>query len=325
MTAALSPSEPAGQPERKRKFRLPRWIDKVFLAIGLGLVVYVVSRYPMAELGDAIGQLGAGVLLSPLAAMGWMVANTFALHRLLDRRIGWWQLLEIRLVGDGYNALLPLAGMGGEPYRMKHISAHVPADHALTAMIRDRMIENAVGLLFTAAGVAIGLGRYAIDTGVQASMVVYIAIGIGGGIASVLLMVTSLPGRAAAWLAKRFGVASQGAVRLPPARFAGAVFWYLCARVAGVCEVAALMWLLGFGVHPIDDVFMYSMLQAAGFIGFAVPAGVGVFEGATAYLFDVLALPGPSGVAFALARRGRMLAIGLLGVGLHLASLRRRQ
>ena len=310
--------------EAKRKFSVPRWVDKVFLVIGFLLLAYVVSRYPIDDLGEAVGKLGIGVVLSPCAAMLWITCNTCAIHQLLDKRVPWPRLLQIKMTSDGYNALLPLAGMGGEPYRLKHISTFVPFDETLTMIIRDRVTENAMGLAFTATGIAVGLGRYAIDdASIRASMVIYIAVGLTISLAAVLLMVTSLPGRASAWLAKRFGTSSQGAVRLPPGRFVHVLFWYLCARLAGVLEVAILMWLLGFGIDPPRDMFIYSVLQAAGFIAFPVPAGVGVFESAAAWVFDVLALPGPSGIAFALARRGRMLAIGLLGVGLHVVSMRR--
>src|SRR5262249_2197835 len=138
-----------------------------------------------------------------------------------------------------------------------------------------------------------------------------------------LLMVTSLPSRAGGVMARWFGAATKGATPLSAARFARVLVWYVCARVAGCCEIAVLLHLLGLGTHLATIVLCYSLLQAAGFIGFAIPAGIGVFEGTTVYLFSVLGFPGPLGVAFALARRGRMLTVGLLGVLLHVLSLRR--
>jgi hypothetical protein len=320
----LSPAEPAGQlivEPAKPKWAIPRWIDKVFLLIGLALLVWVVSRYPMAELGRAIRRLGPWAAATPLIAMLWMFCNTSALHLLLDRKVPWLRLLRIRLVGDGYNALLPLAGMGGEPYRIKHISQTVPVDETLTALIRDRVIENAVGLLFTGSWLAVALGHFALQGSLRAGIFAYDAFAAAFGTISILLVATSLPGRASAWLARLFGVESQAAVRLPMSRFIPVLLWYIGARVAGVLEITLLLWLLGLGFDPITNLFCYSMLQAAGFIGFAIPAGIGVFEGTAVYLFELLHFPGPLGVAFAFARRARMLIVGLLGVGLHLANI----
>jgi hypothetical protein len=318
----LSPAAVVGQPFAKTKPRMvPRWLDKVFLLVGLALLVWVVSRYPMADLGSAFKRLGPWALATPLVAMLWMCCNTSALHLLLDRRIPWLRLLKIRLIGDGYNALLPLAGMGGEPYRIKHISEFVPVDQTLTALIRDRVIENAVGLLFTGAWIAVALGRWVFASSMRAGMMAYIAFAAVVGLVSVLLMVTSLPGRASAAIAKVVGVKSDGIVKLPASRFAVVLAWYLGARIAGCLEITLLLWLLGLGFDPVTNLFCYSLLQAAGFIGFAIPAGIGVFEGTAVYLFEVLHFPGPLGVAFAFARRGRMLIVGLFGVVLHLASL----
>src|SRR5438552_7432210 len=171
--SGLSPTPTTGQP---RNLRLPRWLDRAFLAIGLALLAYVVSRYPMVELGRAFARLGPLVATTPLIALGWIACNTSALALLLDRKIPWLRLLAIRLVGDGYNALLPLAGFAGEPYRIKHISRFVPMDHALTALIRDRVIENAVGLVFTAAGLAAGLGAFVLATPLRAALATYIVV-----------------------------------------------------------------------------------------------------------------------------------------------------
>ena len=52
-----------------------------------------------------------------------------------------------------------------------------------------------------------------------------------------------------------------------------------------------------------------------------MPAGLGVFEGAAVYVFGALDASGPAGLTFALARRGRMLTIGLIGVVLHLGAI----
>jgi SAM-dependent methyltransferase len=58
-------------------------------------------------------------------------------------------------------------------------------------------------------------------------------------------------------------------------------------------------------------------LNAAGALSFFLPAGLGVFEGTSAYLFGVLGLGGPQGVVFGLVRRARMILISAAGVVLH--------
>lgn len=45
-----------------------------------------------------------------------------------------------------------------------------------------------------------------------------------------------------------------------------------------------------------------------------------MFEGAAVVLFGVLGFPGAAALAFAMARRGRMLVVGLAGVAVHLVA-----
>ena len=83
-----------------------------------------------------------------------------------------------------------------------------------------------------------------------------------------------------------------------------------------------LVYALTGGFDAARTVFIDCVNNAAGFIGFVIPQGLGVSEGTTVYLLGALGYAGAIAVAFALVRRGRMLAVSLLGVLLHL--LRRK-
>jgi hypothetical protein len=299
-------------------------VDRAFLLAGLALLVFVVSRYPMAAIGRACLRLGPVVALTPLIALGWFCCNTSALYLLFDRQVPWLRLLRIRLVGDGYNALLPLAGLGGEPFKVKHLAAFLPTDQVLTGLIRDHVLETAVGLLFTSVWLAIAVGHFALGGTLRLAVVAYVVCAPLVGLAVILLVLTRLPGTVGGILARWLGAASQSVMRCPPGKLLKVLGCYLAARTLGTLETALLFWLLGLGVDPITILFCHSVHQMAGNIGFAVPQGLGVFEGTSVYLFSVLGFPGPYAVAFALARRGRMLLVGLLGVALHLAGLKRR-
>lgn len=305
---------------KKRRFQLalPRWADSVFLLAGLGLCAWVVSRYPLADLIGACLRLGPFVAVTPLIALGWMACNTSALYLLLDRRVPWLELLSIRLTGDGYNALLPLAGFGGEPFKIKRLTRTVPTDVVLTALIRDRVLENGVGMLFTGTWLLLALVSFSFSSAFRAGVVGYVVVAGVVGAASLVLMVTTLPSRASSALARWLGVSAQGAVILPPRQFLGVLLWYLGGRFVGLGEATVLLHLLGIDFSPLTIGFCYSLLGAAGYLSFLIPGGFGVFEGTTVYMFGILGFPGPTGVAFALARRARMILIGLLGVGLHL-------
>src|SRR5207237_326948 len=138
-------------------------VDKLLLAIGLGLVAWVVSRYPLDETVATVASMWPRVLLAPLIALSWFGTSATAMWLLLDRRVRWLRILWIRLVGDSYNALLPLAGFGGEPFKIRQLSQDVETSFVMATLIRDRVIDNAIGFLFGASELVVGLTAYAVD------------------------------------------------------------------------------------------------------------------------------------------------------------------
>jgi uncharacterized membrane protein YbhN (UPF0104 family) len=131
-----------------------------------------------------------------------------------------------------------------------------------------------------------------------------------------------LPGRFGGWLARFLGDASlDDIIPLPVARLVQALACCLVARMLGVLEKVVLLWVLGLPHDLVTAAFIDGMLNAAGYIGFFIPQGLGVFEGTSVYVFGIIGAPGPLAVAFMLAGRGRMLVVGLFGVSLHLAAI----
>jgi 2-polyprenyl-3-methyl-5-hydroxy-6-metoxy-1,4-benzoquinol methylase len=311
------PADPA--PPKRRAIRIPRWVDSLFLVLGLAILVYVISRFPLLDIQQACLRLGPWVLITPAIALGWHACNTTALYVLLGRQVPWRALLWNRLVGDGYNALLPMAGLGGEPFKIRHLGQFVATEQAIAALIRDRVLENGMGWIFTAVCIAVTMARFVLPGTFHTGLVLYVIIAPIVGLVTSALVLTRLPLRAGRVLSKLFGKLPEvDSETLAPRTIVTVAFWLLAGRVFGLLEVGSLLWLLDLGVDPGTVMFLDSALNVSGYLGFAIPMGLGVFEGASVFLFSVLGFAGPLAIAFALARRGRMLLVGLLGVALHL-------
>jgi SAM-dependent methyltransferase len=300
-----------------------RWwlchFDLVFLVIGLALLSWMLSRQPLSDIYDAVVRMGPIAFVTPLIALAWFPTHATALWVLLDARPPWSEVLYNRLVGDGYNALLPMAGLGGEPFKARHLSRFIPIDRAVTALVRDRVIDNAIGFLFSAACVAVTLPRFALPTVLRDALWAYAAIAGALGALSFWLVISRLPGRLGKLLGRCLSGSAEEPPTLPLGRALLAAAWSMASRVLGVCEIAVLLHAIDAPVDLATAVFVDSALNAAGFIGFAFPQGIGVFEGSSVYLLGCLGVSAPAALAFALVRRGRMLVVSLLGVALHLA------
>jgi glycosyltransferase 2 family protein len=293
-------------------------MDLGFLLIGLSLLVWMLSDSGCREIYDAAMRMGPIVFLTPFIALAWFPTHTCALWMVLERRVPWRVLFYVRLVGDGYNALLPMAGLGGEPFKARHLSRFVTIDRVVAALVRDRVIDNAIGFLFSAGWLAWALPRVAVPAVLRNALWGYVALAGALGLLSCWLVISRLPGRLGRVLGRWLSGSSEEPPRLPLRQAISAALWQIASRMLGMCEIAALLHAIHMPVDVSSIAFADSALNAAGFIGFAFPQGVGVFEVSTVSLLGCLGVSAPSALAFAFARRGRMLLVSLLGVVVHL-------
>jgi hypothetical protein len=302
--------------------RVPRWLDKALLAVGLALFGYVVSRFPFDEIASKVTGMWPGVALTPLIALSWFSCSTSALYLLLDRRVPWLRLLWIRLVGDSYNTLLPLAGFGGEPFKIRQLSRTVESAAVMATLIRDRIVDNAMGFVFGATELVVGLTGYRVDPRLHAALLVYIAICGLIGVAGIALVRTRLPGRVGGWLARLLGDAAPDQITpLPIGRLVQILGCCVTARMLGVLEKITLLWVLGLPHDVVTAAFVDGVLNAVGYISFFIPQGLGVYESTSVGVLGLIGASGEAAIAFSLAGRGRMLVVGLFGVSLHLAAI----
>jgi hypothetical protein len=297
---------------------LKRWAPRVLLVAGIALLVWLISRFPLADIGTACLDLGGWVFICPIIAMGWFAAASCALGELLGGSVPFRALFWNRLVGEGYNALIPAAGIGGEPFKLRMLSRYIDTHRAVVGLINDRLIDNGASLAMSAVCVGIGAWQLDMSASLRDTMIAY---AIGAGVATVaiaLVLMTNLTSRLGGRIAKWIGSATNGHERLPARVLARAFAWTMLARAVGLLEIWLLFALLGLDYTFGDILFMSGALQAAGFVGGVVPQGIGVAEAATVGIFEMMHFPGAAAVAFALARRGRQLVTSVGGVALHL-------
>ncbi len=300
------------------------WLHRALIVVGLAVMAWVISRFPLADIRDAVASLGPWVCVTPLVALGWFSASSWSLYHLLGGAAPWRALLFNRLVGEGYNALLPVGGIGGEPFKLKLLGRYVETHRAVVALINDRIVENGIAFGFSAACVGAGAAVLDMPPAVRATMIAY---AIGGGLAAIacaLLLLTSITSRIGGRISKWIGAAVGTYERMPLPVLARAFGCTLIARLLGMIETAILFHLLGLDYTVFDVVFTAGAIAAAGFVGGVIPQGIGVTEAATVGVLELLHFPGQAGIALALAKRGRQLVVSIAGVALHLAVTPRR-
>jgi uncharacterized membrane protein YbhN (UPF0104 family) len=311
---------------------------KPLLALGgLVLLGFMLSKLSRVELTAALVRVGPWALVTPLLAAGWLLTNALALQQLLPSGVSLWGLWRNRFVSEGYNNLLPLLGLGGEGFKVRHLARTIPVADAVTATLEERLIDGVLGLWQPAACVALGaallpLPRVAHDAALASALGSFAL-----GIVALAAIFTPWPYRLAARAARLFGAtaappATQDSVpattatprpKLGLRATASAVGWMLAGRVIGVSEIALIMLRLGHAPSLTEWLFVYGAFGVVGTIAWPVPGNLGVNEAAAVLLFQWLGLPAADGMALALVRRARLLAVSSFGVALFAAERRR--
>jgi choline kinase/phosphatidylglycerophosphate synthase len=300
-----------------------RWLPSLRFWLGLGgvaLLGWLILQAPLDQIGAALAGLGWGVAAAIPLGLLWVAANTTGLHVLLGRRIPWLELLHNRLVGDGYNAILPLAGLGGEPVRAAHLRRYLPLRDAISAVTSDRLINLISGLLFSAAALAAAVLLLALPGPLRGVLLVYVAAAVLLSLLLAMALQRGAPDSVVSAIARWLG-GDPGEARpsLAPSTFAAVLGCNLLGRALQLGETALFLHLLHVPVEPSAVLLISGLLSGVGTVFFIVPQTIGVAEATSVYALQLLGYAQPVGLAFGLARRGRILFFAALGVLVHQA------
>lgn len=293
------------------------WLLRAWIVVGLALFAYVLTRTPIADIEQAIATMGPLVLISPVLAALWFATRASALREVLERRVPWRQLYALRWIGDGYNGVLPLAGLGGEPMKLRILDRSVPVEDGLAALVRDRLIDNGLGFIVSGTFAALGVVTLAQAAPARGSLLLYAVLAVPVGGILLALMITRLPGRLGAFTARTFSDHDREPAPLPHAAFWRALAWFAATRVLQTCETALLLACIDVPFDLPTILLVDGTLNAAGFVGFLMPQGLGVVEGAAVLVLHGIGVPLPAATAFVLVRRGRVVVCGLVAIAVH--------
>ena len=297
---------------------LKKHLIGAWLVVGLALFAYVLTRTPLGDIAGAVGDMGPLVIVSPMIATLWFATRASALSTIIHGVAPWPTLYGLRWIGDGYNGVIPLAGLGGEPFKLRILGRYLSVEQGLTALVRDRLIDNGLGFVVSAACCALGV--VALAAPAPHAWLVYAAVALPLGGALLALMVSRVPGRLGVVVGRAFAGHDAEPAPLPVRTFARALAWFAATRVLQGCETALLLSLISAPADLATVIFVDGTLNAAGFLGFMLPQGLGVVEGTAAYVLTGLGVPLPAATAFALVRRGRVLSCGAIAVIVHAAT-----
>jgi putative membrane protein len=303
-----------------------RYLKALYLLIGVGLLAFVVTRADLDEVWSRVVLVGVWGITAIVAIyfVAFLIDSftwQMALVRLPLNATWLYRTFKVRMVGEVFNNVMPMAGMGGEPVKAELLKRHYGINYREgTASI---ILGRTINMISQGAFLAIGFVIVWLSP-LPASFKSVAGVGLVAFVAATAvffgaqrLRLTSLTGT---WLS-RWRVArrledvlhhirdlDERLVRFYTrhgGRLSGAVVLAFLNWVAGVFEVYVTMIFLGHPVTFADAWVIESVAQLVRAGAFFIPAAIGAQEGAFLVVCTVITGSPALGVAVSLVRRFR--------------------
>jgi putative membrane protein len=304
--------------------------SSIGLLIGLSLIAGLLVWSGVGQVMAILAAAGGSLLLVTLLAPPEIWAGSEAWRRLFgaQHRPTAWHAFQASWMGVSVNTLLPVATVGGEVVKARVLTlAGTSVVDAAAATIVDKTVQAIVTLLWGIVGLLV-LGSLAPDQDIVVAGMIgagLLALGIVGFILVQLSGSVTFLARLSKRVLRRLSGANteDSAARFDRAiraiyRRPGALLAALGLRLGGqawlVSEILLTTYLLGQAIGFEEALMLRALISAVRGLSFAIPAGLGLQEGAYIALGALIGLPADMMLALSLASRLREIIPSLPGL-----------
>lgn len=297
------------------KSRLPI----LFYLLGISLLAFLIYKMDINVVVETMSTVGYGIFLVFLTAIPWIIAHTMSISNLTKNKISFLRLLYIQVTGDAYNDIIPLAGLGGEPYKIKMLSRDIDIQDASRAIIQERLIHSMTGILFTAITGGLLLWLVPMSEAYQVPILICTIVFSILPILMIWLILSKAPTKLSGFILKKLKfIKNFKNEALTTRRFMISFGWKMLARALNFGEIYMIFIVLGFAPSFADMVAVSAMISLSATLLFIVPQGIGVNEMGISTAFTMVGYAASVGLIFGLIRRSRIVFWALFGVALNL-------
>ena len=311
-----------------------RWFTVGIVALGTTTFLYLLWSFGPRLVWDRLLGFGWGfavvlpfqVFDHMLNATGWRLAFTPS----EAPKVSFWDLVRVRIAGDGVNYLTPSGNIAGEFVRPGMLRSTLPHEAKVSSVVVAKAAQAVGQALFVLFGLIylINARAYAFKQG----QAVWAAAGMSVILFGVALCVGLFAARPPAWLKKRFPAAIEktepvrrslrGYLGRHPCRLLGSILFFMFGYSWGAAEIWIICRFLGFPVGPETALCIEFLSNLVDSFAFMVPAKIGTQEAGKAVIFKGLGLAADVGFTVGLIRHAREMLWAGAGLGLYAAQQR---
>ncbi len=294
----------------------------VLYLAGLAILGFLIYRMDVGTIGEALSSVRTNIFFVFLAVIPGMFMDTMSIYNLTHFKVPFFHTLFNQLTGNGYNTIIPLAGLGGEPYKVQHFTKWLEIDFATRAIIQDRLLHMLSGTMYSSITAFALLFIAPLEPEIYTIVLITAIAFFLYSLLAMWVTLSSAPTNFSGFILKKLKFLDQYRhERLSKRRFLVSFGFKMASRFLSMLEIYIIF--LVFGMNPtfIEVLTVSGALFLSVSLTFFVPQGMGVNEYSMSYGFVWLGLEASLGLSAGLLRRARIIFWALFGVSLHLGSL----
>ena len=308
----------------------------IVLTLGTATFLCLLWQFDPPRVWDRLVAFGWGfavllpfqILDHMLNACGWKLSFPPA----AAGRAGFWDLVRVRIAGDGVNYLTPSGNIAGEFVRPGMLKCDLPDEVKIASVFLAKVAQAVGQALFVIFGLGYVLvGRRYAFQGRQAAWGAAAMLAILGAVALGVWVFASEP---PAWVGRRWprAVEKGASVRAllrhclarHPWRLAGSTLFFMLGYGWGAAEIWIIARLMGLPMGAQTALAVEFLSNLVDAMAFMVPAKIGTQEAGKAAIFKGLGMPPDLGFTLGIIRHVREISWAGLGLAFYAAHQRRR-
>ncbi|MBI5246121.1 MAG: flippase-like domain-containing protein [Elusimicrobia bacterium] len=306
-----------------------RWFTVFVLALGTCTFLYLLWSFGPMQVWDRLKGFGWGfAVVLPfqifdhmLNALGWLLAFTPA----ETPRVRFWDLVRVRVAGDGVNYLTPSGNIAGEFVRPGMLRSALPDDAKVSSVVIAKATQAIGQALFVLFGLIylLNVKAYAFAAG-QAG---WAAAGMSVILFGVALCVGLFAMRPPAWLKAKFPGAMEKSEPVRrhlraflgkyPERLFGSTCFFMLGYAWGAAEIWLICRFLGAPLTFETALCVEFLSNLVDSFAFMVPAKIGTQEAGKTVIFKGLGMDSGVGFTVGLIRHAREMLWAGAGLALY--------
>ena len=292
----------------------------IFYVFGALILAFLLVELPFQTIARSFEKIRWGIIYVMATAIFWFLIIALSLQNILGFSMGYFKVLYIQFVGEGFSIMIPSGGLAGELLKIQKCREEVGTEKAVVSVVFDRLTHIISSSIMAALTSHLSAVFIPMKPPIQNSVILISLVFYLVSFTMVMIALSKKFEEVIFSSLKKLRLSQDIRIRVENQlrkRFLLSLFYRTIGRILGVSEYFVILLLLGISPTPMLILAVITGISISASVFFMIPQGLGVNEAGVAGAFSTLGMDPAVGLAVGLIRRARIVFWALCGVSLY--------